>query len=50
MSTSKQARKTMKRELAKALKENVNKTKKQRKPSQEAEMFQQIEQSYREER
>lgn len=46
MATSKQARKIMKRELSKALRENTKKTKQSRQPSQEHQMFELLDQSF----
>jgi len=46
MATSKQARKIMKRELSKALKEGTKKTKQRRQPSQEHQMFELLDQSF----
>jgi hypothetical protein len=46
MATSKQARKIMKRELAKSLRETTKKTKQRRQPSQEHQMFDLLDQSF----
>lgn len=46
MATSKQARKIMKRELSKALRETTKKTKQRRQPSQEHMMFEILDQTF----
>jgi hypothetical protein len=46
MATSKQARKIMKRELAKSLRETTKKTKQRRQPSQEHQMFDLLDQTF----
>lgn len=47
MSTKKQARKTYKREMAKELRQNTKKTKKQRTPSQEHQMFMELDSTFK---
>ncbi|QDB74113.1 hypothetical protein [Aeromonas phage 4L372D] len=48
MSTRKQARKTMQRELQKSLRQNTKKTKQQRQPSQEHQLFSEIDNNFKE--
>jgi hypothetical protein len=46
MATSKQARKIMKRELAKSLRETTKKTKQRRQPPQEHQMFEMLDMTF----
>lgn len=47
MSTRKQARKTMQRELQKSLRQNTKKTKQQRQPAQEHQLFSELDNTFK---